>query len=57
VAAVNEWLNSSLPFHIMRDHPDHGTYILGGMWGARCDITHDHPDHGAYILVRTWGAM
>jgi hypothetical protein len=35
VAAVEDWLNSSLPFHAMRDHPAHGTAILGGMWGAR----------------------
>ena len=35
VDAVNDWLDSGLPFHIMRDHPWHGTEILGGMWGAR----------------------
>ena len=22
-------------FHIMRDHPDHAAYILGGGWGWR----------------------
>ena len=37
-AAVNEWLNSGKAFHIMRDHPAHGTEILGGMWGVRGDI-------------------
>lgn len=36
--AVDEWLNSSFNFHIMRDHPYHGTEILGGMWGARNGI-------------------
>jgi hypothetical protein len=35
VAAVQQWMMSDLPFHIMRDHPQHGTSILGGMWGAR----------------------
>ena len=34
-AAVDEWLESNKSFHIMRDHPWHGTPILGGMWGAR----------------------
>eukprot|EP00092_Neocalanus_flemingeri_P009488 GFUD01010214.1.p1 GENE.GFUD01010214.1~~GFUD01010214.1.p1 ORF type:complete len:192 (-),score=41.11 GFUD01010214.1:30-605(-) len=34
-AAVSGWLSSDLPFHIMRDHPAHGTYILGGTWGAK----------------------
>jgi hypothetical protein len=34
-AAVDDWLNSDRDFHIMRDHPYHGTEILGGMWGAR----------------------
>jgi hypothetical protein len=35
VGAVNEWLVSDKDFHIMRDHPYHGTPILGGMWGCR----------------------
>ncbi|XP_046400121.1 uncharacterized protein LOC124166578 isoform X2 [Ischnura elegans] len=34
VAAVNDWLNSNLTFHIMRDHPFHTPKILAGMWGA-----------------------
>lgn len=35
-AAVNEWLYATdKPFHIMRDHPYHGKYILGGMWGVK----------------------
>jgi hypothetical protein len=33
--AVNDWLNSEKGFHIMRDHPWHGTKILGGMWGVK----------------------
>lgn len=33
--AVDEWLQSDKRFHIMRDHPYHGTSILGGMWGVR----------------------
>jgi protein O-GlcNAc transferase len=33
--AVDEWLGSDKGFHIMRDHPAHGTEILGGMWGAK----------------------
>jgi hypothetical protein len=37
-SAVDEWLNSKYDFHIMRDHPYHGTEILGGMWGARNGI-------------------
>jgi len=38
VDAVNEWLESDKDFHIMRDHPYHGTQILGGMWGCRNGI-------------------
>ncbi len=34
-AAVEEWINSDKIFHIMRDHPYHGTEILGGMWGVK----------------------
>ena len=33
--AVGEWLNSNKLFHIMRDHPHHQFYILGGMFGTR----------------------
>ena len=35
VFAVNEWLESGKLFHIMRDHPHHGTKILGGMFGTK----------------------
>jgi hypothetical protein len=34
-AAVDEWLASETGFHIMRDHPWHGSPILGGMWGTK----------------------
>lgn len=33
--AVDEWLASEFPFHIMRDHPYHHTSILGGMYGVK----------------------
>jgi len=34
-AAVNEWINSSNAFHVMRDHPSHSNYAMsGGMWGG-----------------------
>jgi hypothetical protein len=36
VDAVNDWLDSGLPFHIMRDHPlHHKCYILAGMFGTK----------------------
>jgi hypothetical protein len=33
-AAVDEWIFSQKPFHLMRDHHHHDTLILGGMWGG-----------------------
>lgn len=33
-AAVDEWVVSGKPFHIMRDHPCHTYPIMGGMWGG-----------------------
>jgi len=33
--AVNEWLESYQPLHIMRDHPLHSERIMGGMWGVK----------------------
>jgi len=33
--AVQEWINSGKPFHVLKDHPSHSSYsISGGMWGA-----------------------
>jgi hypothetical protein len=34
-AAVDVWLASNKSFHVMRDHPQHSTPMLGGMWGFR----------------------
>lgn len=34
IIAINQWIQSNKKFHIIRDHPYHGTKILGGMWGA-----------------------
>lgn len=48
-AAVDEWLASDKDFHIMRDHPQHDTVILGGMWGAR---NHIIPD--IKFLIKQW---
>jgi hypothetical protein len=35
-AAVNEWITSGKPFHIMHDHPCNNELILAGLWGAVC---------------------
>jgi hypothetical protein len=43
-AAVNEWMNSDAMFHIMRDHPWHGTPILGGMWGVKSPLLNNMKD-------------
>lgn len=37
-AAVDEWLASGLPFHIMRDRPWHKDEIMAGMWGVKGNI-------------------
>ena len=34
-AAVDEWIVSGDPFHVMRDHAEHEVAMPGGMWGAR----------------------
>lgn len=39
--AVQEWIESGLPFHVMRDNPAHNIQILGGMWGS---VTHIIPE-------------
>jgi hypothetical protein len=35
VAAVRQWLQSNFTFHVMRDHPSHGGFMLAGLWGAK----------------------
>ena len=37
-AAVKEWEESGLEFHIMRDNPQHNAFICGGMWGATSEF-------------------
>jgi hypothetical protein len=37
-AAVSEWIESNKEFHIMRDNPQHGAYICGGMWGSTSEF-------------------
>jgi hypothetical protein len=45
-AAVDEWVKSGMPFHIMHDHPQHaGTPILGGMFGAVNGLLHPRLIH------------
>jgi hypothetical protein len=34
-AAVEEWIGSGKPFHLMRDHPFHWPSIMAGMWGCK----------------------
>ena len=36
---INDWVKSSKPFHIIRDHPAHLAPILGGLWGATKSIS------------------
>ena len=33
--AIKQFLNSSAMVHIIRDHPQHTTAIMGGLWGMR----------------------
>ena len=36
-AAVEDWLETGLTFHVMRDNPHHAAPVLAGLWGARLD--------------------
>lgn len=36
LVATNEWIESGLDFHIIKDHPEgHRTLMLAGMWGGK----------------------
>lgn len=49
VAAVNAWMESDKGFHIMRDHPWHGSSILGGMWGVKANVVPN-----MIVLMTAW---
>jgi|TARA_X000000950_G_scaffold273588_1_gene357552 hypothetical protein len=42
--AVKEWLDSPMLFHIMRDHPYHNAFVLGGMFGVKKGLLDDMKD-------------
>ena len=44
VDAVTAFENSGALFHIMRDHPHHGFFVLGGMFGVKKGILDDMKD-------------
>ena len=49
-AAVDRWIASGKPWHVMRDHPDHRNWpILGGMFGAKGGIMPSVGD-----MIRQW---
>jgi hypothetical protein len=50
--AVDEWLESGKSVHIIRDHPQHGTLILGGLWGVRGDKLQD-----MQVLMNGWNQL
>lgn len=39
--AVEDWLASGIPFHVMHDHPHHTRPVMGGMWGGTCGFLKD----------------
>ena len=39
--AVNDFENSTMMFHIMRDHPHHNAFVLGGMFGLKKGLIDD----------------
>jgi hypothetical protein len=43
-AAVDTWIASGRPVHVMRDHPWHNVPILGGMWGVRGGVLPELPE-------------
>ena len=52
---ADEWLASGRDFHIIRDHPQHATLILAGLWGAVGFSLADFLQHATLILAGLWG--
>ena len=38
VYCINDWIKSQAKIHIIRDHPHHNTFMLGGMWGIKKNV-------------------
>ncbi len=35
VVAVNDWIDSNRTMHVIRDHPNHQSVVMGGLWGIK----------------------
>ena len=58
VSAVTEFLSDPRAnFHVMRDHPAHVTYIMGGLWGVKVHRARNELLRAFKKIfeVRTWG--
>ena len=55
IKLVEEWMSSGRDLHIIRDHPNHKSAILGGMWGAKSERLrsrfHFHDEIGGLITL------
>jgi protein O-GlcNAc transferase len=55
--AVDQWIASGLPVHIIRDHPNHTHVMMGGTWGAVPGVIPSfEQDFNRYLsnLPRNW---
>jgi hypothetical protein len=50
---VEDWVASDKDIHIIRDHPDHKSAILGGMWGGKAKLL--RPRFPQNIIGEGWG--
>ncbi|XP_068213707.1 uncharacterized protein [Palaemon carinicauda] len=58
VAAVDEWLWSDSPYHVMRDHPLHNAQILAGLWGCQTHLDRGNSYHyGAMLLSQPYSDL
>ncbi|CAF0858725.1 unnamed protein product [Brachionus calyciflorus] len=51
VDAVQEWIDSEHKGHIMRDNREHGTEILGGMWGFKSSLDRYLSNHIYNLII------
>jgi hypothetical protein len=53
ILCINEWLESGLNFHVIKDHPTgHSAVMSAGMWGARADALRWIGDEMEHFLSR-----
>lgn len=52
---VEQWIDSDKKFHIIRDHMNHNTRIMAGMWGVKQNNLDIKKERRKFLLTNNYG--